>query len=585
MKYNKQLLLIIALVGMVYQLSAQTNFRFSEPNMLPILKGQYNPSQYYSGQTNTNKTAIKQTLLSQTSSDSLLHFLFGLNQFRNRNSGSDTLSLTNGIGAARNWALAQFDKVKLSNPAFVTGFFQFDQAICSMNSHKNVLGILPGTDTSQKGFILIEAHYDSRCENVCDTACEARGMEDNGSGVALVLELARILSKHTYERTLVFMLTTAEEQGLDGANAFAVFAKTNALPIRAVLNNDVIGGIICGKTASPPGCPGENEIDSLQVRIFSAGTNYSMPKGLARYTKLSFEEELLAQMPVKTNIQIMNAEDRIGRGGDHIPFRQQGYAAIRLTSANEHGDANATAPGYQDRQHSTRDVLGKDVNGDGKLDSLYVNTSYLKRNVQINGITAAMLAIGPQDPAEFELINDGNGLSVKLTNRQSKFAYKIGFRSRSNTFDTLFTLINQGDLKTYHVKKDSFYFVSVATIDAAGTESLFSVEKYVKVTGVPPTSILENASNFKNMQLLPVSPNPVDETLTLSVLVLNPKQGLTGSLMITDLQGRIVKELTIALEKNLNEVVFEHGFSTKGLYHCSLFVAGEKIDTQRLWFK
>jgi hypothetical protein len=410
-------------------------------------------------------------------------------------------------------------------------------------------------------------------------------MEDNGSGVALVLELARILSKHTYERTLVFMLTTAEEQGLDGANAFAVFAKTNALPIRAVLNNDVIGGIICGKTASPPGCPGENEIDSLQVRIFSAGTNYSMPKGLARYTKLSFEEELLAQMPVKTNIQIMNAEDRIGRGGDHIPFRQQGYAAIRLTSANEHGDANATAPGYQDRQHSTRDVLGKDVNGDGKLDSLYVNTSYLKRNVQINGITAAMLAIGPQDPAEFELINDGNGLSVKLTNRQSKFAYKIGFRSRSNTFDTLFTLINQGDLKTYHVKKDSFYFVSVATIDAAGTESLFSVEKYVKVAGVPPTSILENASNFKNMQLLPASPNPVDETLTLSVLVLNPKQGLTGSLMITDLQGRIVKELTIALEKNLNEVVFEHGFSTKGLYHCSLFVAGEKIDTQRLWFK
>jgi hypothetical protein len=174
---------------------------------------------------------------------------------------------------------------------------------------------------------------------------------------------------------------------------------------------------------------------------------------------------------------------------------------------------------------------------------------------------------------------------VKLTNRQSKFAYKIGFRSRFNTFDTVFTLINQGDLKTYHVKKDSFYFVSVATIDAAGTESLFSVEKYVKVTGVPPTSILENASNFKNMQLLPVSPNPVDETLTLSVLVLNPKQGLTGSLMITDLQGRIVKELTIALEKNLNEVVFEHGFSTKGLYHCSLFVAGEKIDTQRLWFK
>jgi hypothetical protein len=585
MKYNRQLFLIIALVAMFYQLSAQSNFRFSEPNMLPILKGQYNPSQYYSGQPNSNKAAIKQTLLSQTSSDSLLHFLFGLNQFRNRNSGSDTLSLTNGIGAARNWALTQFDKIKFTNPAFVTGFFQFDQAICNMNSHKNVLGILPGTDTAQKGFILIEAHYDSRCENVCDTACEARGMEDNGSGVALVLELARVLSKHTYERTLVFMLTTAEEQGLDGANAFAVFAKTNALPIRAVLNNDVIGGIICGKTASPPGCPGENEIDSLQVRIFSAGTNYSMPKGLARYTKLSFEEELLAQMPVKTNIQIMNAEDRIGRGGDHIPFRQQGYSAIRLTSANEHGDANATAPGYLDRQHSTRDVLGKDVNGDGKLDSLFVSTSYLKRNVQINGITATMLAIGPQAPPEFELINDGNGLSVKISNPVANQAYKIGFRSRANTFDTLFTLVNQSDLKTYHVKKDSFYFVSIATMDAAGTESLFSAEKYVKVAGVPPTGIMEKDLIKSNMQLLPISPNPIDETLTLSVWMLNPRQGLTGNIVITDLQGRIVQELEIPLDKNINEVVYAHGFSAKGLYHCSFYIAGEKIDTQRIWFK
>ncbi len=585
MKNAVRLIFVSWLLALGSSLSAQTNLRLSEPLMLPVLKGQYNPSQFYSGQPNSSKAAIKQNLLTQTSSDSLLQYLFGLNQFKNRNSGSDTLAVSNGIGAARNWALAQFNKMKQYNPAFITGFFQFDKMICNMNTHKNVLGILPGTDTSQKGFILIEAHYDSRCESSCDTACEARGMEDNGSGVALVLELARVLSKHTFQRTLVFMLTTAEEQGLDGANAFAVYAKTNALPIRAVLNNDVIGGIICGKTASPPGCPGENEIDSLQVRIFSSGANYSMPKGLARYTKLSFEEELLAEMSVKTNIQIMNAEDRIGRGGDHIPFRQQGYAAIRFTSANEHGDANATAPGYLDRQHSTRDVLGKDLNGDGIFDSLFVSTSYLKRNVQINGITTAMLAIGPQDPPEFELINDGNGLSVKLTNPQAKYAYRIGFRGRGNTFDTIFTLQNQADLKTYHVKKDSFYFVSVATMDAAGTESLFSMEKYVKVAGVPATGVLEKDAISNKMQLLPVSPNPIDETLTLSVYMPNPKPGFTGRLIITDLQGRIVKSLTIALDKTINEVVFEHGFSTKGLYFCSLFVAEEKMDMQRLWFK
>ncbi len=564
---------------------AQTNFRFSNPQILPILKGTYNPSQYHSGQPNTTKNNIKQNLLTQTSSDSLLHFLFGLNQFRNRNTGSDTLSTTNGIGAARNWILQQFERFGQANPAFVSGFFSFDQQICNIGTHKNVLGILPGTDTAQKGFILIEAHYDSRCENVCDTACEARGMEDNGSGVALVLEMARVFSKQRFPRTLVFMLTTAEEQGLDGANAFAVFAKTNALPIRAVLNNDVIGGIICGKTASPPGCPGENEIDSTQVRIFSAGANYSPHKGLARYIKLSFEEELWPFIPVKTNIQIMNAEDRIGRGGDHIPFRQQGFTAIRLTSANEHGDANAAAPDYQDRQHSTRDVLGKDFNNDGQLDSFFVSTSYLRRNVLINGITAAMLAIGPQASPNFELINDGNGLSVKIISPISQYTYKIGFRSRNHTFDTMFTIDGINDLKTYHVKKDSFYFVSVAAMDAEGTESLFALEKYVKVLGVPPTGFGEQARFERPMQLLPVSPNPIDETLSLSVWVNTPNPQLKGEIVITDLQGRIVKELQIPLNQAINEVVFEHGFSAKGLYHCSLYVEGEKIDTQKLWFR
>jgi hypothetical protein len=164
-------------------------------------------------------------------------------------------------------------------------------------------------------------------------------------------------------------------------------------------------------------------------------------------------------------------------------------------------------------------------------------------------------------------------------------AYKIGFRSRANTFDTLFTLVNQSDLKTYHVKKDSFYFVSIATMDAAGTESLFSAEKYVKVAGVPPTGIMEKDLIKSNMQLLPISPNPIDETLTLSVWMLNPRQGLTGNIVITDLQGRIVQELEIPLDKNINEVVYAHGFSAKGLYHCSFYIAGEKIDTQRIWFK
>jgi hypothetical protein len=356
------------------------------------------------------------------------------------------------------------------------------------------------------------------------------------------------------------------------------------LPVRAVLNNDVIGGIICGKTASPPGCPAENDVDSINVRIFSAGSNYSQPKGLARFVKLSFEEEMLPLLDVKTQINIMNAEDRVGRGGDHIPFRQQGYAAIRFSSANEHGDANPQ-PGYVDRQHSTRDILGKDQNADGKIDDFYVNTNYLQRNAQLNGTAAAMLALGPQTAPDFDLVNDGNGLSVIFKNPIQPYHYRIGFRSRNNTFDTLINLIGANDLKTYHVKQDSFYFISAARVDAQGIESMFSIEKYVKVLGVPPTGLNQNVRNDIGMQLLPVSPNPIDETLTLSVWVKTPKANLKASILITDLQGKIVTELPIVLDQPINEVIFNHGFSAKGLYHCSLFVEEQLIDTQKIWFK
>jgi hypothetical protein len=122
-------------------------------------------------------------------------------------------------------------------------------------------------------------------------------------------------------------------------------------------------------------------------------------------------------------------------------------------------------------------------------------------------------------------------------------------------------------------------------VDTQGIESMFSIEKYVKVLGVPPTGLNQNIRNEIGMQLLPVSPNPIDETLTLSVWVKTPKANLKASILITDLQGKIVTELPIVLDQPINEVIFNHGFSAKGLYHCSLFVEEQLIDTQKIWFK
>src|SRR5690606_27186966 len=148
------------------------------------------------------------------------------------------------------------------------------------------------------------------------------------------------------------------------------------------------------RAATRPSPAGLSAVDSTQVRVFSYGRFSPPHKGLGRFTKLEYNEQLRPHVAVPMDIIVMTNEDRIGRGGDHIPFRESGYAYIRITSANGHGDANVANPNYADRQHTSEDVLGVDTNADGIPDSLFVNLHYLARNAVINGNAAAMAAIG-----------------------------------------------------------------------------------------------------------------------------------------------------------------------------------------------
>lgn len=563
---------------------SQTNILSTNPVAESIMLGQYNPTTYQPSATFT-KSQIVQGIWSNLSADSMLVNLQALASFHNRNSGSDTVSGITGIGAARRWIYGKLQQYAAQNQnRLIPSYLQFDQTICTVTQHRNIFAVLPGTDTTDKSIIIIEAHMDSRCEDVCDSLCLAQGMEDNGSGTALVMELARVMSKYSYKQSIVFLLTMAEEQGLDGANAFATYCKNKGVKIEAVLNNDVVGGIICGKTASPPGCPGENQIDSMSVRLFSAATNYSPHKSLVRFIKLEYQEEVKPWIPVPTTIYIMNAEDRTGRGGDHIPFRNKGYTAMRFTSTYEDGDANIV-PGYTDRQHSTRDVLGKDINMDGKFDSFYVDVNYLKRNAMINANAATMATIGPQQPVDMQLGNDGNGLTVVITPAAGITTHRIGIRSSSNDFDSVYTLTGSNSMKIYSIKKDSIYFVSAASVDANGTESIFNIEKFIKAVAQPNTAIAEAPRAPKAFELLPATPNPFDETTTLSVLVNRKIEYRTASISITDIQGRTVKELPVKLEPGINEVLYEHGFNRKGIFMYSLVVDGKIWQSGKMIFK
>ena len=571
---KKVLLVLVFLQSLAF---AQ-NRGFGNAVALQVLLGNYDPATYAQQNPVTTPAQILGGIQNQISPDSLKSYLERLDDFETRNTGSDTTSLTYGIGAARNWILSKFDQYSSRNEnRLVTSHFYFTLSICGITRHKNVVAVLPGSDTTNKSIILIEGHYDSRCESNCDTACVAHGMEDNGSGTALVMELARVMSGYTYPQTIVFMATTAEEQGLWGAYEFADFAEDNGIAIEAVLNNDVIGGIICGQTSSPPGCPGANHIDSTQVRIFSYGGFNSLHKMLARYIKLEYMEEVFPNAAVPMQISLMSAEDRTGRGGDHIPFRKKNVPAIRFTSANEHGDAGVGS-GYTDRQHTSDDILGVDTDGDNVIDSFYVDFNYLSRNAIINGNAAAALALGPQQPDFTADPQTDGSVIINVQDPNNLGTYRLGIRTTALDFDTLITFT--GTSHTIYPGLGNDVILSLCAQDANGLESLFDEE--VGLYGLAVNSPAERVPQA--LELMSNYPNPFDDATIIGFKAPNDARDKAAVIKITDLKGTILAELPISINPGLNEVEYHHGYGMSGTYLYSLWVEGELIETRRMVF-
>ncbi|MEY4605084.1 MAG: hypothetical protein RIT43_2376 [Bacteroidota bacterium] len=561
-------------------LNSQTNLFLTNSLADQVLKGTYDPSQFSSSNPTTDHQQIVQHLQNTINPDSLKAYILKLATFSNRNTGSDTLSADTGIGAARRWVYSKFQEYSaLNENRLVPSYFQFDQAICSVNRHRNILAVLPGTNADQHEVILIEGHLDSRCETTCDVLCEAQGIEDNATGSALVLELARVMSNFSYPNTIVFMLTTGEEQGLYGSTAFAMYCQNNAIPVKAVLNNDVIGGVICGNTSSAPSCPGVNAIDSTQVRIFSYGGFNSPNKQLSRFVKLQYKEELLQHVSVPVLISIMTPEDRSGRSGDHVPFRQRGFTACRFTSANEHGDAS-NGPGYTDRQHTSEDVLGIDTDLDGQIDSFFVDFNYLARNAAINGTGACIAAKGPNKP-DFSISTIvGPGLIIQITDQTQYASYRVGIRSLTNDWDSVYTM--SGIIDTIYPVQASMYYVSVASVDAAGMESLFSKEVMIYDNEVSVGEVEPDKS--ESLHLLQNKPNPFDEATIIGVYMEKSVSYKKAWISIEDLNGKEIERISIDLNKEINEVQYIHGYGKSGIYNYSLYVDNQRIESRRMIF-
>jgi hypothetical protein len=579
---------------------AQTSMAVTSTEVNKIIVGNYTASSYPAINVITDPASVSAGLLNDISADSLKAYLVALNGFRNRNTFSDTNSTTFGIGAARRWVLGKFQQYSAVNDnrlrsAYLTFNYDPASASCSgtssISKHADVIAVLPGSQTVNKSLIIIEAHMDSRNVSNCDVTGSAPGIGDNATGTALVLELARVMSKYTFRSTILFAVVTGEEQGLIGAKALANYLSDNNVLIKAVNNNDVSGGVFCGRTSSAPSCPVFGNIDSTDLRVFSLGDFNSADKQWARYIKLEYKEQLRSLVTIPTNIQIMEAEDRTGRGGDHQAFTKIGYTAVRFTQANEDGNASNSG-GYTDRQHTVRDSLGHYNSTTNSIDSIYVNPDYLARNALVNGNSLAMVALGPDTISMSGTLWAANSIRVQFTPATSP-AYRVAVRSATNDWDTVYTVTGASPavLRVPYAANTTFY-ASAAAVDANGTESQFSTE-YILSTGMfvldlPGDTSRTTASDGDSIQgirLMPNRPNPFDEATMIAVSANTDIFADRAMLQITGIDGRLVDRIPVHLQKGINQVVFNHGFGVAGVYICSLMIDGLPIQSTKMIFR
>lgn len=579
---------------------AQTNIQVTNALAENVLTGNYSPATYAASVPVSDHEDIICGLYDKISADSLKSYLIELTDFHTRHTLSDTTSDT-AIGGARRYILNKFQSFSSRNEnRLLSGYLVFDQPSSSCGPAqglKNVMAVLPGSDLSNPDIVVIQGHFDSRCEERCNDTCSAPGADDNASGTALVMELARVMSKYSFDRTIIFTALTGEEQGLLGGTALATYLTDNNISVKGVLNNDVVGGVICGETASPPGCAPPGAIDSTSVRLYANPVSYLNPhQGFARTVKMYYEEKLKnARIPMAINI--INQQDRVGRGGDHIPFGNEGIRNVRFTSSHEHGDANTADPNYTDRQHTGRDILGLDTDSDGEVDSFFVDINYLARNTLINGNAATLLAQGPKTP-DFVLRDYADGLAVEISSPGLP-EYRVGVRtSTSDTdFDAVYRFSGSNIFKIPDLQTGVFYSISVAGIDSNKVMSPFTTEERGFSQAATPAGNLDplpyqvgcllmgqaewqtQAPHY--LKVLEVSPNPMGSKASIKIKAHEQTQGKKGRLTVVDAAGNLLHTDSLNLGSEDLQLDYTHD-RPGGTLLFRLEAGGKLIDQQKV---
>lgn len=483
-----------------------TTVSLSNATATNILNGTYTPLTYNAATVQSIPDSIMKGLITKINPDSIKAYFLKLGSFYNRNSGNQApVDPSQGITASVNWVNSKFQEFSAANSnrlivSDINFTIPLSTTTCSKTTHKEPIAIIPGSSNADKSILVFTAHIDSRGGTSCTgEAFEARGMEDNATGVAALMELARVMSQYSYNRTIVFIMTTLEEQSLGGATAFVKYCQNNSIPVRANINNDQMGTMICLTPSSQPGCSANNTFDTTNIRIFSSqNPAKTYAKQWARYIKLAYKDKALPTATVPMTINLMAGLDRNGRGGDHMAFDTANFPAVRLMCANEAGDGSGTS-----RIHTSLDIGGKDRNNDGVIDSFYVGFNYMQRNAMIDGIAMA-LAAEAQTPPTYSVTNLGNNnIKVTILTQTGYPFYRIGVRTTNNDFDSVYKTSTLTTTLLIPVSGSGRFYISVAGLDAQNVTTFFGAEaniasslttlavNYVAFTATKKTNVSE----------------------------------------------------------------------------------------------
>jgi Zn-dependent M28 family amino/carboxypeptidase len=393
-------------------------------------------------------------ILKEISAPRIRQIVERLVAFQTRNTYSDTASDAKGVGAARRWIESELRATSSASGGRLE--------VKTMSATKkgktgpevevvDVYGFLPGREKDPLGrTYVVCGHYDSMAGKADDATSFAPGADDDASGTAVVLELARVLSTREFEANVVFLFVAGEEQGLWGSDAFAEQSAAQKLELDGAITNDIVGGSVGGT----------GEKNEKVVRCFSGGDALQDPsRELAR----NLFDVARKRLP-DTEVRLVFRIDRLGRGGDHIPFHKRGVPAIRMVEASEN----------YDRQHKdVAEANGKKV---GDLPE-FVSEEYAARVARVDAALLCELALAPPAPTDV-VLKGAHRYDTELSWKPSPGAagYVVVWRDTTAPAWQQRSAVTKDTSLVLPVLADDRFF-GVRALDALGHESRTALPK------------------------------------------------------------------------------------------------------------